>query len=396
MPRTAAVPVLIVMVLVALVLAACAGTPPELPEPRWDPEPAPSEVERVLFLIGDAGEAKTTTSPVLNILQRDVEGWADRLDADSAAAVLYLGDIRYPFGLRPRRSDNFTEDTTVIMSQVRVVAGPRARERGVRGLFIPGNHDWGVREDFAGYLRLQRMARFLDLAADLTGATVGMAPEPGSGGPAILDWGPHIRLLLLDTAWWLLAAEDEGRDEFLDDLEAAIATAGNRTIIFAAHHPMASAGMHGGTFPLTEKFGLGFILRKTGAWVQSLNSPVYRRLTRTLRESFARHGPPFLFIGGHDHSLQILGQGQETDPTYSLVSGSGSKLTGVGPDQALLFGRSAPGYMRLLLARDGGIHVTVVAGDPEYLLCPEDETGTAECLRDGMATFGVVHSQRLR
>lgn len=375
-------------------LLACGGPPPELPAPQSVPEPHPSEVERVLFLIGDAGEAKTFTSPVLNVLQRDVEEWSDRLASDSAVAVLFLGDIRYPFGLRPRRSDNFTEDTMVVMAQVRVVAGPRALERGARAYFLAGNHDWGVREDFAGYLRLRRLDQFLDLAADLTGAAVRMTPEPGSGGPFILDWEPDIRLLLLDTAWWLMAAQEEDRDEFLDSLDAAVASAGDRTVIFAAHHPLKSVGMHGGRFSITDKLGIGYVLRRAGAWIQSLNSPTYRKFNRSLRATFARHGPPFLFIGGHDHSLQVIGRVQETDPLFNLVSGSGSKLTDVGPEPGLYFARAAPGYMRLLLTRDGGIHVTVVGGDPDYLLCPEDEGPS--CLRDGIATFETLHSQRLR
>ncbi len=50
--------------------------------------------------------------------------------------------------------------------------------------------------------------------------------------------------------------------------------------------------------------------------------------------------------------------------------------------------------MRLLLTTDGGIHVTVVGGDPDYLLCPEDEAPS--CLSDGIATFETIHSQRLR
>lgn len=380
--------------LLATALAACAGPPPEMPEPQRHVEPPASEVERVLFLIGDAGEAKTHTSPVLNVLQRDVEEWADRLTADSAVAVLYLGDIRYPFGLRPRRSDNFTEDTMVIMSQVRVVTGPRAMDRGARAYFLAGNHDWGVRQDFAGYLRLQRLDQFLKLAAELTGATIRLAPDPGTGGPFILDWSPNLRLLLLDTAWWLMAAEESDRDEFLDALDASVASAGDRTIIFAAHHPLVSVGMHGGRFPVTDKLGIGYVLRRAGAWIQSLNSPAYRKFTRSLRATFARHGPPFLFIGGHDHSLQVISRVRETDPLFNLVSGSGSKLTDVGPEPGLHYARSAPGYMRLLITRDGGMHVTVVGGDPDYLLCPEDEEPT--CLQDGIETFETLHSQRLR
>ena len=41
------------------------------------------------------------------------------------------------------------------------------------------------------------------------------------------------------------------------------------------------------------------------------------------------------------------------EPTYNLVSGSASKLSSVGDGDGMQFGRSAPGYMRLVTYRDG-------------------------------------------
>lgn len=393
-PRAPRAPFLLLLLSASLV--ACAGPALEMPEPQRAPEPDPSQVERILFLIGDAGEATSSTSPLLNVLERDVEEWSARLEADSAVAVLYLGDIRYPYGLRRRDSEHFAGDTASIMAQIRVVAGPRARERGAQAYFIPGNHDWGMRKHFEGYERLKRLDDFLVEARELTGAPVRMAPEPGRGGPVVLDWGAGTRLLLLDTAWWLMYADAPAQADLLVAVEQAMASAGDRTVVFAAHHPFLSVGMHGGRYSLTEKLGIGYILRRAGAFVQSLNAPPYRELTRGLRRIFARHGPPFAFIGGHDHSLQVIGRVQETDPVYNIVSGAGSKLTDVGPEPGLYFARSAPGYMRLLLEKDGGAHLSVVAAPRDYLLCPEDEGPSGPCMREGMAAFEVVHSQRLR
>lgn len=87
--------------LLLAVLPACAPTPPALPAPVLAPEPPPQEVERVLFLLGDPGEATTGTSPVLRHLQHDIEAWSARLAADSAVALVILGDIVYPLGLHP-------------------------------------------------------------------------------------------------------------------------------------------------------------------------------------------------------------------------------------------------------------------------------------------------------
>lgn len=85
---------------VLLVLGGCAPPPP--PPPLSGPVALPDtgEVERVVFLLGDAGDAQAETSPVLARLREDVEHWSARLPHDSAVAVLVLGDNVYPTGLQ--------------------------------------------------------------------------------------------------------------------------------------------------------------------------------------------------------------------------------------------------------------------------------------------------------
>lgn len=376
-------------------LPACAPTPPALPAPELAPEPAPAQVERVLFLLGDPGEATTSTSPVLQYLQQDIEGWSARLAADSAVALVILGDIVYPLGLHPADSRWFDHDTAIVMSQVRLVAGPSALARGAQALFVAGNHDWGERADFQGFVRLNNLDTYLQAVRSQTGAAVNLVPPAGQGGPWVLDWGPHVRLLLLDTAWWLLSANEAEKALFLERIEQAMRTAGDRKVLIASHHPFRSVGSHGGTYSFWNMLGIGYVIRRSGAFLQSLNSGPYRELEAGLRSSFARAGPPFAFIGGHDHSLQVMGRVQPTDPRYSIVSGSGSKLTGVRGGPGVRFARSAPGYMRLLVMRDGSMHLSVVAGPERYQLCPAGTAG-AECMVEGIAAFGTVHSQPLR
>lgn len=222
-----------------------------------------------------------------------------------------------------------------------------------------------------------------------------MVPTVGTGGPFVLDWGEHARLLLLDTAWWLLAAEDPDEAVFLAQLETAMRTAGEREILIAAHHPFRTVGPHGGESSVLEMLGLGYLLRRSGAMLQDLNSVPYRELERALRAIFARVGPPLAFVGGHEHSLQVIGRVQPTDPGYSLVSGSASKLTEVGVQPGLSFARSAPGYLQLLILGDGRVHLSVVAAPERYLLCPEREPEVSPCMARGIAAFQTVHSQWL-
>src|SRR5690606_955374 len=76
-----------------VLLAGCSYRPVSSPSGvETIPEPRPEEVESVLFLLGDAGEAREGTSPLLERLAEDIERWSAELERDSAVALLVLGD----------------------------------------------------------------------------------------------------------------------------------------------------------------------------------------------------------------------------------------------------------------------------------------------------------------
>lgn len=378
--------------------AGCAPRSPPLPTPEPVQAPDASEVERVLFLVGDPGTARWEYYPILPRLQQDIEGWTQRLERDSAVVVLFLGDIVYPLGLHPVGSDLFPHDSAIVMDQVRLLAGPFARQRQAQGYFMAGNHDWGLEEEFEGYVRLKNLDEFLDRAKAATGANVQLVPDVGTGGPYVVDFGEAIRILVLDTAWWLLAGDDLRAEHavVLDSIRAAVRSAGDRQIVFAAHHPFKSAGPHGGGFSFWRTFGLRYLLARSGAILQDLTSEPYRQLERGLRAIFADTGPPLAFVGGHEHSLQVFRGAGPTDPAYSLVSGSASKLSRLGRGEGMLFGQSAPGYMRLIIEKDGGMNLFVEAAPDRFQRCPKGDPERARCMAEGVAAFRTIYSQRLR
>jgi hypothetical protein len=382
---------------VALVVTTvCTRSPAPLPAPRFIAAPDSSEVESVIFLMGDAGDAQSERSPVLHRLAMDIEAWSARLDRDSAVAMLVLGDVVYPEGLRPQGTGHYSRDTAVVMSQVRLVSGPAALARGSVAYFLAGNHDWGLRRHWPGYIRLRNLEEFLDHARTVTGANVRLSPPAGSGGPEVVDFGQHVRLLLLDTAWWLLEGDEAAKEVVLEGIDRAMAEAVGREIVVAAHHPFASAGPHGGQFSFWETAGFRYILYRSGAILQDITSGPYRELERGLRPIFSKHGPPVAFVGGHEHSLQLLEGVRPSDPRFHVVSGSMSKNTEVGKADGLLFGVSAPGYVRLMIERDGGMTLFVEAAPPEFLHCPAAEPARAQCMQRGLAAFRTMYSVRIK
>jgi hypothetical protein len=77
------------------------------------------------------------------------------------------------------------------------------------------------------------------------------------------------------------------------------------------------------------------------------------------------------------------------------VSGSGSKLSAVGAAPGLTFARAEPGFARVLVLRDGSLHVTLLTTSAEYLSCPAASPQREDCMRAGIAGFQVVWSERL-
>lgn len=383
----------------AIAASGCVRQVVTLPAPQTVPLPAAADVERVIFLIGDAGTARATHYPILHVIQSDIEWWAENLEADSAVTALFLGDIVYPVGLHAPGTPEFPNDSAIVMDQVTLLAGPAAVRRGARGFFLAGNHDWGQKREYEGFVRLETLENFLDMAKLATGADVTLAPAAGTGGPEVLDLGQHVRLLMLDTAWWLLDGgrlAAENRDDVLRGIEEAMATAGPREVILAAHHPFRSAGPHGGEFDFWRTMGVRYLLMRSGAILQDVTSVPYRALEQGLREIFARQGPPFAFVGGHEHSLQVFGSIQATDPMYSIVSGSASKLSNVGAGDGMFFGRSEPGYIRLVIEKDGGVTLFMIAAPQRFQRCPTSDPARSTCMAEGVAAFRTIHSQRLR
>ncbi len=353
-------------------VAACAGA-----RPAVAPAPVPpgAGVETTLFLIGDAGAPAPGGEPVLQALARALE------TAAGERLVVFLGDNVYPRGLpdsavpdRPEMERRLDAQTDVVLAA------------GVRGIFVPGNHDW-AKHGPDGWDAILRQERWI---AGRGAAAVRLLPGDGCPGPSVVDVGSRLRLILLDTQWGLhggpkpgpgsgCRAADEGA--VADSLRADLARAAGRTVIVAAHHPLESAGEHGGFFgvedhvfplravrrwlwvPLPALGSIYPLARQNGISNQDQTGPVNRRM-RDMLESAMRDHPPLVWASGHEHNLEVL---EGTSARWLLVSGAG--IYGhEGPvfrRAALRFGAGDAGFMRIELLADGRARLGVLAVDRE-------------------------------
>lgn len=384
------------LTIITLCITVLGCTRKELPElpPSMIPQASAADIESIVFIVGDMGLALWDQSPMVRSLYRDVEEWSRRLTRDSSVAVLFLGDNIYPAGLHEPHEPGWPQDSAHLEAQAMILGGPNARAKKAFGVFIAGNHDWGNKFGEGGERRISNQEQFLDRRRS-RGINVRFLPPGATPGPGIIDVGSHLRMLFIDTAWWLLSADAEEKRRTMQRLQAAMTSARGRNVLIAAHHPMRSASAHGGLTPFWTTIGVKWLLSKSGASLQDLNSLPYRDLLNQFTAVFRAAGAPLLFAGGHDHSLQVLRGLNEEEPRFMIVSGAGSKLSRVGHTEGMLYRALEPGYMLLVTRNDGGAEIFVYGAPQDFLSCARDTPSIQEqCMNTGAnefrAKFGVT------
>ncbi len=359
----------------ALVLAGvngCAGSPPARTEPV--PALAPRELAASLYLIGDAGLPDSSGEPVLEALRRDLGS------RTTPRIVVFLGDNVYPRGLPAPGQPGRRAAELSLTAQVETILAS-----GSHGYLVPGNHDW-AKHGADGWEAIKRQEAFID---SVSAGKASLEPRGGCPGPAVIDVGARLRLVLLDSHWWLhpgpkpehpsSGCTTDAESEIVDSIRGALVGASGRMVVVAQHHPLMSGGVHGGYFGWKDHL---FPLRsfKSSLWIplpllgslyptarlegissQDLGSRAYQRLIRALRRAFAA-APPALHAAGHEHNLQVIEAGPAR---LHLVSGAGiyGHTGRAVPVRGTLFAANASGFARLDIPREGPARLAVLEVD---------------------------------
>ena len=360
---------------VQLIIAGCSHTKPyyhpDIPDSAKHDGKTEGTLRYRLLLLGDGGIPKPD-EPVLKTLGE----WAKKDAANTS--IVFLGDNMYPEGMTKRKKH---EATARLTPQLAVV-----KSTGAHGLFIPGNHDWAS-GGAEGYSALRAQEEFINNAlADESN----FLPSGGSPGPVALELpktNPAVRLIVLDTQWWLHQHEKPEKlpETVIEELVGLLDT--QLPVIVVGHHPLESYGSHGGFYDWkAHLFPLRFW--KRWLWVpipivgsaypyarwhlyrsdQDMNGARNKNMVAQLSRAFATRksppqGPPLLiYVSGHDHSLQVL-KGAVTD--YLLVSGAAAsrKVTEVMSGDNTLFAHQHTGFMAIDFLDDGKVLLRVV--EPE-------------------------------
>jgi hypothetical protein len=344
--------------------------------------PPKDSIELAVFLIGDAGSEAYEGEPVLQELA---------IQSDSLRPVpqfvVFLGDNVYPKGVPPLGHPGRADAEKKVAAQVLAI-----RKGSAQGLLIPGNHDWD-RQGRDGWNSIRRQDT---LVRKFGGDSVRLAPSGGCPGPDVVDISEHVRLIAMDTEWWLhndvkpfgdsSPCPTRTYDEVTDSLAGALRDKGDRHAIVLTHHPLRSGGIHGGSFTLGDHI---FPLRNFKRWLwvplpligsvypfarqmgisnQDVFGKKYQDLRRAFERVFRRY-PPLVVASGHDHDLQVIrgGRPEITNAGYQLVSGAGilGHASVVRDIDGSLFKREAAGFMRLDITRDGRVRLSVTTVVPK-------------------------------
>jgi hypothetical protein len=217
--------------------------------------------------------------------------------ADSAVGVpglrlLLIGDAGDPGdSVLALARGTIPESTT---RTVVVFLGDNAYPEGMTALFIPGNHDWANGKP-EGLAAVQAQEAFLADRAQFL-------PSGGCPGPAVLDVPesePLLRLLALDTQWWLHDGP-KGTD---------------------------------GCSPTSREGVAEALASRTGR-------------------------APVLYAAGHEHSLQVL-RSDVVDLVLVSGAGSPSEVTAVASGPNTVFAHEHAGFMALDVTRRA-IRLTVL------------------------------------
>ncbi len=367
--------------LLTVAIAGCGGRPgvvlaPAPVEPALDT----TALATTLFLIGDAGHVGPGDRVIAELTR---QGQAAR----RGATIVFLGDNVYPAGIPDETSASYPEARRRLYAQAKL-----AETTGLRVIFVPGNHDWD-RQGEAGWAAVQRQDRLLRRFADSTGSQVELQPRAGCPGPTVTPIGARVRLVAIDTPWWLHGKARPGREPpgtprsdcaidteagVLDSLRQIYRTTDGRMTVTVGHHPLVSHGEHGGFHPRIQ-YLLPVVPTPIARWAWlpiGWIYPLARRLVgnpqdlagranRTMREAIEgtfSDRAPFIYAAGHDHSLEVIRRGPNR---FYLVSGSGTEehQTAVGSGDSTAFSSSRPGFMRLDVFVDGRVRVGVTAID---------------------------------
>lgn len=285
---------------------------------------AQKESSFTVYLIGDAGE-DTASGKALLMLEKE-------LKENPESAVIFLGDNVYPSGF----SKKSVNSKLHLESQLKVLNKYKGQ-----AYFIPGNHDWDAQKR-NGLKKIKEQQVYVDeyLKKNSVIANKDLKafyPSEGLPGPSTVMLNDSLRLIMIDTQWFLhfhkknkKGTKKKTAETFYSDLDSLLTYSASHgeNVLIAAHHPVFTNGNHCSNRQ-PWRFLTSYTPFKIIGWCgvdrflsQDITSLRYSRMRKRMLDCLGKH-KNIIYASGHDHNVQFHRQGSNK----YIVSGNGSKVS---------------------------------------------------------------------
>ena len=346
-------------------LAACATKrySYKAPDQRSWEQNAPSNaypITQEVYLIGNTGFVGDQLSPAMLLLQKQLAYSGDR------ASIVILGNYAPKNGL-PKKDDPKREAIEAkIDLQLSIIEGFEEQT-----YFIPGHFDWNAKKH-KGSKGIERLEDYIQEALD----EKAFLPSDGCGEVKSKEVAEGVRIIFIDTEWWLYkwSADDninkgcdlKSRVEFINALRAEINEHKKDQLIIAMYHPLFSNGNTAGffslrqhIFPFTDMHPAAYVplpivgslyplYHGAGATRQDLDNSLYYELKEeilTICEDYTN----LVFVSGKEQNMQYFYE----DDNHFVNSGSmtGNDYARRGGEAE--FAYQARGFSKLIYYANG-------------------------------------------
>lgn len=289
--------------------------------------------------------------------------------------LILLGDLKQTLPENENTLIAFIEETKKIGGKI---------------IAVSGDKDW----DNAGYYGLDSLTTFEKRIEKKLNSTL-IIPEKGCPGPYVKDIEDNIRIIAINSQWWLhpyrkREATDSKCDnilplEIIGEIDDAIESAGNKRVLLLTHHPLVSGGVYGGNsnilgqlFPFSHNdpenktflpfFGTFYhCYRQNVGSNQDFSSIAYTEFIKSINTLLLKY-QDVIVASAHEFDLQLL----KLNSNYQVISGGFLKNAQVSALDNTLFKSQKPGFVKLEFFDDG------VAFGKFFLLDKKSNTFEAE------------------
>ena len=303
-----------------------------------------------VYLLGNvAGEEFHADNPDQKVLIDQIE-WDNH-----KSAIVFLGDNLFDSQL----TDNLSHQGASREGQSQLFDLLESYKGKV--YFIAGSGNTAREEE--------RVGRFLDQE----GLYI---PDNNCPGPAVKNLTDNIKLIALNSQWWLerhhkQASDCRNQNEFqvIQELKELLDKHDDKFVILAFHHPVIADGRYNGHVSLSEHLLplpiLGstkpFFKRVFGS-TQALTHPDYRHFRNKLLTALKGY-KNVIVTSAHENNLQY----SYHEENHFVVSGSTSKITPLPSKSDAVFSAAKKGYARLDFMHNGalGLKFIITEADAE-------------------------------